>query len=183
MVFTPPPHLPPLPGKSSPASPRCIGVSNSVGTKDIPDSIPVGEFLHSEKYGRQPIQSSQNPYTCGITGKTYSTNEVARRIDCLARAISSRLSFNVAEGTEWDRVICVYSLNTVRLRSFILMGYKTYIAVAGADLPDRLHPADACDSSCQWHRYSCQRCVFCTGIGAAASLVWSHGSVHVHSAS
>jgi acyl-CoA synthetase (AMP-forming)/AMP-acid ligase II len=70
--------------------------------------------MYDEKHGRYPNTKSRNPYTCGITGKTYTADQVAKRVDHLSRAIGKRLGFSPAEGTEWDRVVALYSLNTVR---------------------------------------------------------------------
>ncbi|KJZ75725.1 hypothetical protein HIM_04882 [Hirsutella minnesotensis 3608] len=93
MVFVPPAWAPQLP--------------------DLPDSITVGEFINSESYGRCPFASARNPYTCGISGKSHGPSHVARRVDCLARAIGKRLGFSPNEGTAWDRVVAIYALNTI----------------------------------------------------------------------
>ncbi|PHH69911.1 hypothetical protein CDD82_7437 [Ophiocordyceps australis] len=93
MVFVSPSCYPPLP--------------------DLPDSITIAQFVNSEAHGRCPFAASRNPYTCGLTGKTYSGPEVLDRIDSLARALARRLGLNPAEGTEWDRVVAIYSLNTI----------------------------------------------------------------------
>ncbi|KAF5003684.1 hypothetical protein FDECE_9769 [Fusarium decemcellulare] len=94
MVFTPPPSTPKLPF-------------------DPPDSVSIPEFVFTENYGRKPFAKSRNPYTCGISGKTYTTAEVIEREDLLARALAKRLGYDAGEGTEWDRVVGVYSLNTI----------------------------------------------------------------------
>jgi hypothetical protein len=70
--------------------------------------------MRDEKYGRYPLAKSRNPYTCGITGKTYTAAEVIERTDLLARAIGKRLGFNHNEETEWERVVAIYSVNAVR---------------------------------------------------------------------
>ncbi|KAI9903595.1 hypothetical protein N3K66_000124 [Trichothecium roseum] len=96
MVFTPPSWVPPLP--------------------EIPDDITLEEFLNDPKHGRHPIPASRNPYTCGLTGKTYPYAEVVRRTELVARAVSRRLGFearDAAGATEWDRVVGLFSLNTV----------------------------------------------------------------------
>lgn len=84
---------------------------------DPPDSITVEEFIQNEAYGRYPLAKARNPYTCGLTGKTYNTAQVAERTDLLARAIAKRLGFNPHEETEWERVVAIYSVNAVRLAS------------------------------------------------------------------
>ncbi|KAL7938354.1 hypothetical protein V8C35DRAFT_291780 [Trichoderma chlorosporum] len=99
MVFTPPSYLPPLP--------------------EIPDSITIEEFIRNEQHGRAPLAKSRNPYTCGITGTTYDAAQVAERTDCMARAISKRLGLNPHEGTEWERVVALYSVNTIDYIPFV----------------------------------------------------------------
>ena len=94
MVFTPPDWVPKLPF-------------------DPPDSIPVCDFLLDERYGRTPLADSRNPFTCGLTGKTYSMAEVKQRVDYLARGLSKELGWKPNEGGEWDKVIGVFSANAV----------------------------------------------------------------------
>lgn len=81
---------------------------------DPPDSIPISEFMTTEKYGRHPIAKSRNPFTCGLTGKTYTLGETIERREQLARSIGKRLGWLPNEETEWDKVACMFSFNTVR---------------------------------------------------------------------
>lgn len=69
--------------------------------------------MTNEKYGRQPLARSRNPFTCGLTGKTYTALEQMERVDLLARAMGKRMGWTPNEGTAWDKVVCVFSLNTV----------------------------------------------------------------------
>ena len=94
MVFYPPAWVPELPF-------------------DPPDSIPLNEFMLNEQYGRYPLSKSNPPFTCGLTGAEYSALEVRDRVDNLARALSKELSWKVNEGTEWDKVAGIFSVNTV----------------------------------------------------------------------
>lgn len=111
MVFTAPDWVPPLPfGMFSPLAWRGWLADVAI---DPPDSISIAEFMSNEKYGRAPLSESRSPYTCGFTGKTYSAAEVVKREDLMARAIGKRLGFDLREGTEWDRVVGLYSVNTV----------------------------------------------------------------------
>ncbi|KAL7934549.1 hypothetical protein V8C35DRAFT_326937 [Trichoderma chlorosporum] len=82
---------------------------------DPPDSISIHEFLftNGEKYGRHPIADSRPPFTCGITGKSYSAEEVKDRIEWLSAALASELGFEVDGGSEFDKVIGLFSVNTV----------------------------------------------------------------------
>jgi len=81
---------------------------------DPPDSITVPDFIFGEDGVRRPHSKSKNPFTCGISGKTYTTAEVIERQKLLARALAKRLGYDIREGTEWDRVVALYSVNTVR---------------------------------------------------------------------
>ncbi|KAH8688456.1 hypothetical protein BGZ61DRAFT_533234 [Ilyonectria robusta] len=96
MVFTAPEWVPQLPF-------------------EIPDSITIAEFMRNEQYGRYPVAESRNPYTCGLTGKTYSAAEVVKREDWMARAIAKRLGFDTfdRDSTEWDKVVGLFSFNTI----------------------------------------------------------------------
>ncbi|KYK59858.1 AMP-binding enzyme [Drechmeria coniospora] len=93
MVFLPPARLPQLP--------------------DLPDTVTVDKFINTESHGRRPFSSSRAPYTCGLTGASHDASHVASRVDHLARAIGKRLGLSPNEGTAWDRVVCLYSLNTI----------------------------------------------------------------------
>lgn len=69
--------------------------------------------MQDEHYGRYPLGYSRNPYTCGLTGKTYSALETKDRVDYLARALSKELSWHPNKGTEWDKVAGIFAFNTI----------------------------------------------------------------------
>lgn len=94
MVFYPPSWVPKLPF-------------------DPPDSVTIGEFMSNELYGRCPISQSRNPFTCGVTGKTYSTTESHQRSEIMARALSNIMGWTPNERTPWEKVIGVYSFNSI----------------------------------------------------------------------
>ncbi|KAF5651617.1 putative phenylacetyl ligase [Fusarium sp. NRRL 25303] len=94
MVFTSPSWVPDLP-------------------IDPPDSIPIAEFMKNEAYGRQPIARSRHPFTCGITGRSYSSPELFERSESFAKALAKRLQWQPNEGTPWDKVLAIFSLNTI----------------------------------------------------------------------
>ncbi|EDN06280.1 hypothetical protein HCAG_02883 [Histoplasma mississippiense (nom. inval.)] len=93
MVFTPPKWVSPLPNP--------------------PDNIPLSEFMLNEKYGRHPLEDSYDPFVCALSGKSYSTVEVAKRVDVLARSLCKELGWHPNEGSEFSRVACIYSVNTI----------------------------------------------------------------------
>ncbi|KAL6364170.1 hypothetical protein LRP88_02086 [Fusarium phalaenopsidis] len=78
-----------------------------------PDSIPIVEFMSNEAYGRRPLSESRHPFTCGITGRTYSATELFQRSEYVARPLAKRLGWEANQGTAWDKVMAIFSLNTV----------------------------------------------------------------------
>lgn len=82
---------------------------------DPPDNIPISEFMLNEKYGRHPFAQSRQPFTCGIAGGGYSALEVRDRVENLAKALTKELAWDPSSGSEWDKVIAIFSLNTVRI--------------------------------------------------------------------
>jgi len=80
---------------------------------DPPDSISIEKFILDDNYGRYPLGYSEPPFTCGLSGKEYSALEVKERVDFLAKGLSKELGFKPNEGTEWDKVIGVFSVNTI----------------------------------------------------------------------
>ncbi|KAL6885691.1 hypothetical protein GGI43DRAFT_432423 [Trichoderma evansii] len=79
---------------------------------DPPDSISIAEFMSDDSYGRYPMATTRNPFTCGLTGKTFTALEVVERELYLARAISKRLNLDY-DSSEWERVMAIFSLNTI----------------------------------------------------------------------
>ena len=66
-----------------------------------------------EHYGRYPLGYSRSPFTCGITGKAPSILEVKEQVDYLARGLAKELGWSPNEGTEFDKIAGVFSVNTV----------------------------------------------------------------------
>ncbi|KAL2130788.1 hypothetical protein VTI74DRAFT_5949 [Chaetomium olivicolor] len=131
MVFYPPPWAPKLPF-------------------DPPDSITIGEFMRSEIYGRRPITKSRNPFTCGLTGKTYSVAEAHKRSDLIAKALSKLMGWEPNADLPWDKVIAVFSFNTVDYLSVLhsvhrLSGIATpaNVAYSASELEHQLRTSGA----------------------------------------
>ena len=66
-----------------------------------------------ETYGRHPLGYSQDPFTCGLSGKSYSALEVKDRVSLLRRSLAQEFAWKPNEGSEFDRVIGIYCLNSV----------------------------------------------------------------------
>jgi acyl-CoA synthetase (AMP-forming)/AMP-acid ligase II len=80
---------------------------------EVPDSIPICDFMLKEEHGRKPLAKSWDPYVCGITGASFSMQEQADRVKYLARSLSKELGWKVNEGDEYSKVAGVFALNTV----------------------------------------------------------------------
>lgn len=79
----------------------------------IPDNISIPDFMFDEKYGRYSLVDSRPPFICATTGKAVSTIDVCQQVDFLARGIAKELAWDVNEGLELDKVVCLFSFNTV----------------------------------------------------------------------
>jgi ribosome assembly protein SQT1 len=93
MVFTPPAWVPTLP--------------------EVPDTVPICDFMFDEQYGRTLFATSVDSYTCGVSGKSMRPLEQSAHVNFLARSLARELEWNVNEGSEYDKVACVFALNTV----------------------------------------------------------------------
>ena len=94
MVFTPPGWVPEL-------------------AVEPPDSVSLVNFMLEEQWGRRSKQTSYPPFVCGLTNKSFTAKEQAQRIEELARGLAEALKWQVNEGTELDKVLGVFTYNTV----------------------------------------------------------------------
>lgn len=98
--------------------------------------------MKNEIYGRRPIAKSRNPFTCGLTGKTYGVTEQHNRTELLARALSKVMGWEPNVDSPWDKVIAVFSVNTVSKRTKGVQGAESGVrAELFADL-SRASPTD-----------------------------------------
>jgi hypothetical protein len=81
----------------------------------IPDNIPISEFMLTDANGRYPLSKARHPFTCGLTGKTYSALEVKDRVEYMSRGLAKLLNWEPNGGSEWDKTLVIFSLNTVSL--------------------------------------------------------------------
>ena len=90
---------------------------------DINENISLERFMLDENYGRAPFGVSSPPFTCGLTGKSYDWFQVKERVDYLARALTKELGMKPNVGTEWDKVVGVFSVNTI---DYIPLAYAVH---------------------------------------------------------
>jgi ribosome assembly protein SQT1 len=80
---------------------------------DVPDTVPLCDFMLKEQHGRRPFSQSLDAYTCALSGRTISAWEQKERVDALSRALSHELGWDVNTGSELDKAIGVFAHNTV----------------------------------------------------------------------
>lgn len=119
MVFTSPPWVPQLPyGMASLAtsSPTCASLQLT-SVLDPPDNISLPDFLYDPKYRVQKSDKSHT-FVCGLSGKSIKVSDAKDRMEFIARALSKRTGWvPVQEETEWEKIACIYSINTVSITS------------------------------------------------------------------
>jgi len=98
-------------------------VSWAPALPDIPDSVSLERFMFDENYGRFPLGYSQPPFSCAVSGRSFSALEVKERVDYLSRALCKELGFKPNEGSEWDKVVGVFSLNTI---DYMTLGWAVH---------------------------------------------------------
>jgi len=79
-----------------------------------PDSISIEQFMFDPAYGRAPYSEASTGFICGLSGKTYPLAENRQRVNYLARALSKEFGFKPNEGSEYDKVVGVFTVNAVR---------------------------------------------------------------------
>lgn len=79
----------------------------------IPDNIPICDFVFDERYGRRPIAQSLDAYTCGLSGRSVTARVQKDNVDFLARSLVEGMGWDVNSGSEFDKVIGVFAMNTV----------------------------------------------------------------------
>lgn len=112
--------------------------------------------MRNEIYGRCPIAKSRNPFTCGLTGKTYTVRESHQRSDLIAKALSKVMGWEPNADLPWDKVVCVFAFNTVSLSATD----QTHGELPDSPLADRLPLCPARRTPSVRHRDTCKCCVF-----------------------
>lgn len=81
---------------------------------DPPDTVPIADFMLSDEHRSIPLTKARPFFTCGLTGKSYSPTQAKERVNLIARGLLKELGWSVNAGNEWDKVVGVFSVNTVR---------------------------------------------------------------------
>lgn len=165
MVFSPPSWVPKLP--------------------HVPDDVPLCDFMLDERYGRCSLGLSRPPFTCAISGRSYSALEVADRVDHLASAIAKEFGWHPNQGSEWDKVVGIFSLNAVRLCLTIILCMNSDISymVIAKSVAGRCHTFRMGDPSVVGHCLFRQCNQFTQGAGLSVGQFEGQGALHMPSPS
>lgn len=78
-----------------------------------PDTQTVGEFV-LDPNSRLPLQTAGTPpFVDAISGKSYLIENLRERVELLARSLAQNLGWSPNAGDPWDKVVAIYSINTV----------------------------------------------------------------------
>ncbi|KPM40118.1 hypothetical protein AK830_g6418 [Neonectria ditissima] len=78
-----------------------------------PDDVPISRFMLEDRWGRQPAAKSRHMYTCGVSGASYSVDNVSQRVEAIAAALGHLLSWSPNQGSEWAKVVAIFSHNSI----------------------------------------------------------------------
>lgn len=159
-------------------------LANKRYTQEPPNNITIGEFIWSSKHGRRPAATSRSPFTCGLTGKSFTVTQAPQRINFLARGLAQVLKVEPNKGLSLDKVIAIFSPNTVwisygvdfKVPAIIIANQESWNNI------DRLHTTNFGDSSNWRHCNSSKRISFAVWAWISAQKDWCYSHLHLRSA-
>ena len=75
--------------------------------------MSICDFMFDEQNGRCPYAKSLDAYVCGRSGSRLTAVEYKSQVELLARALSKEFTWGVDTGSEFDKVVGIFALNTV----------------------------------------------------------------------
>lgn len=90
---------------------------------EVPDTVPICDFMFDDSYRDKPIKDSWDPYVCGISGKSFSAQEQKDQVTYLSRSLAKEFGWKVNEGSEYDKVVGIFALNSVRVSISIVRSF------------------------------------------------------------
>lgn len=82
---------------------------------EIPDSIPLGQFSLAGLNDGPEKGAADLLLVDFLSGKSYSRADLHQRVEYLAGGLAKEFGWSPNEGSPWDKVVAIYSLNTVRI--------------------------------------------------------------------
>lgn len=75
--------------------------------------MSVGDFVLGGDPNVPPEHAGKAPLVCALSGKSYSLSTLRERTELLARSLCREFGWSPSVGQPWDKVVTIYSLNTV----------------------------------------------------------------------
>jgi len=85
-----------------------------------PSNTLVADFLFTQLWpGTGPTQDGavSGMLVCAVTGASWSMPKIRDRVDLLARSLCKRLDWQPNIGSPWNKVVGIFSVNTVGIRA------------------------------------------------------------------
>ena len=82
---------------------------------DIPDDVPLAEFLFDDQYRPRKCSDSPPPFIDSVSGIGHGMLETKKRIEWLAAGLASQLEINDISGDALKRVVGVFTVNNVSI--------------------------------------------------------------------
>ncbi|CAM1511860.1 Fc.00g093730.m01.CDS01 [Cosmosporella sp. VM-42] len=93
MVFYPPPWTP------------------SLTDADIPDNVPLAQFLFDDQYRPRKCEDSPPPFIDSNSGTGHGVLEIQERIEWLATGLARQLGISDVSGDGLERVVSIFTVN------------------------------------------------------------------------
>ncbi|KAF3763942.1 hypothetical protein M406DRAFT_51177 [Cryphonectria parasitica EP155] len=77
-----------------------------------PSQTLVGDFVFGQDWPGQG-KASPGQLVCAATGSTVTIKEIHTRVEALARSLCHELGWQPKQGSPWDKVVGVFSLNAI----------------------------------------------------------------------
>lgn len=85
----------------------------SLSDADIPDDMPLEEFLFDDRYRPRKCADSPPPFVDSVDGTGSDVQETQRRIGWLAAGLAKQLDIHDVHGDVWERVVSIFAINNV----------------------------------------------------------------------
>ena len=118
---------------------------------DVPDDIPLFDFLFDDRFRPRKCQDSPPPFIDGVSGHGFGIAETRRRVEWLAAGLARQLGIGDFSGEAWRRVVGVFAVNNVRGKKPPLYVVCIMLICLVPHRPYRLGGPSA-----QWRRHACQ---------------------------
>ena len=99
---------------------------------DVPDDIPLFDFLVDDRFRPRKCQDSPPPFVDGVSGQGFGIAETRRRVEWLAAGLARQLGISDFSGEAWQRVVGVFAVNNVRRKNTLILADVQHVNQSSA---------------------------------------------------